>query len=81
LILSFAEMFPVATLMFYSLLFSSVLAVIEPYPATNDEIPQNCTYGEETRYCWKDGLNILTDYTNISTAPEGKLVEVSSSIQ
>lgn len=37
---------------------------------------KNCIHGPQSRGCWHDGFNILTDYNNNSLVPPGKLVEV-----
>lgn len=44
--------------------------------ATSYSKLQNCTHGPNDRGCWKDGFNILSDYTNNSIIPPGRLVEV-----
>jgi hypothetical protein len=41
--------------------------------------PRNCTYGPHSRGCWRDGFDILSDYTNNSVIPPGKVVEVGFS--
>jgi hypothetical protein len=47
-----------------------------PVFAVDHFTPQNCTHGPQNRACWKDGFNILSDYTNNAVIPPGKLVEV-----
>jgi hypothetical protein len=47
-----------------------------PAYAVDRVIPKNCTYGPNSRGCWRDGFDILSDYTNNSVIPPGKLVEV-----
>jgi hypothetical protein len=45
-------------------------------PVSYSPPEKNCTYGPTSRSCWRDGFNILSDYTNHSIVPPGKLVEV-----
>jgi hypothetical protein len=59
---------------FANLLVAGLSAL--PAFAADRYIPKNCTHGPNSRGCWKDGFDILSDYTNNSVIPPGKLVEV-----
>ncbi|PYH85727.1 putative extracellular dihydrogeodin oxidase/laccase [Aspergillus uvarum CBS 121591] len=37
--------------------------------------PRDCRNSPTSRNCWKDGFDILTDYTDTTQVPPGKLVE------
>ncbi|RAL12378.1 oxidoreductase tpcJ [Aspergillus homomorphus CBS 101889] len=37
--------------------------------------PRDCRNSPTSRNCWRDGFDILTDYTDITQIPPGKLVE------
>jgi hypothetical protein len=45
--------------------------------ATRAPLPKDCRNTPTSRGCWKDGFDILSDYTDPKLVPPGKLVEVS----
>ncbi|KAK9582387.1 hypothetical protein V6Z93_008722 [Aspergillus fumigatus] len=47
---------------------------------TRAPLPKDCRNTPNSRGCWKDGFDILTDYTDPKRAPPGKLVEYNLTV-
>ncbi|KAH1327804.1 hypothetical protein KXV70_009033 [Aspergillus fumigatus] len=51
-----------------------------PAVTTRAPLPKDCRNTPNSRGCWKDGFDILTDYTDPKRAPPGKLVEYNLTV-